>query len=126
MTAGTPDRRSRAGVLTRLAARRGPRSRGRRAVGTAVRMLIALFLVGGVYAGLAPSASAEDTPLSDAAKKGQAIYNQNCISCHGRNAEGVENRGPSLLGVGSAAVEFQVTTGRMPATRQEAQVERKD
>ena len=33
--------------------------------------------------------------------------------------------GPSLIGVGSAAVDFQVGTGRMPVTRQEAQVERK-
>jgi len=125
MTAGTPKKRPRGGVLTRLAASRGPRSRGRRAVGTAVRMLIALFLVGGVYAGLAPNASAEDTPLSAAAKQGQAIFNQNCITCHGRNAEGVEGRGPSLIGVGSAAVEFQVTTGRMPAAGQGAQIERK-
>ncbi|HWB34661.1 MAG TPA: cytochrome c [Rugosimonospora sp.] len=88
-------------------------------------MLIALFLVGGVYAGLAPGASAEDTPLSPAAKQGQEIFNQNCISCHGRNAEGVQDRGPSLIGVGSAAVEFQVTTGRMPATAQGSQIERK-
>jgi ubiquinol-cytochrome c reductase cytochrome c subunit len=125
MTAGTPKKRPRRGVLTRLAASRGPRSRGRRAVGTALRMLIALFLVGGVYAGLAPNASAEDTPLSAAAKQGQAIFNQNCITCHGRNAEGVEGRGPSLIGVGSAAVEFQVTTGRMPAAGQGAQIARK-
>ncbi len=125
MTAGTPLRRPRRGVLIRLAASRGPRSRGRRMAGTVVRMLIALFLVGGVYAGLAPSASAEDTPITGAAKDGQALFNQNCITCHGRNAEGVEGRGPSLLGVGSAAVEFQVTTGRMPAARQEAQDERK-
>ena len=33
--------------------------------------------------------------------------------------------GPSLIGVGSAAVEFQVGTGRMPLARQEAQAERK-
>lgn len=128
MTAGTPGsprRRRRAGVLIRLATPRRPRSKGRKAVGTAIRMLIALFLVGGVYAGLAPGASAEDTPLSPAAKQGQEIFNQNCISCHGRNAEGVQDRGPSLIGVGSAAVEFQVTTGRMPATAQGSQIERK-
>ena len=33
-------------------------------------------------------------------------------------------RGPSLIGVGPAAVEFQVGTGRMPATGQGAQIER--
>lgn len=123
-TPGSPRRRRRAGVLIRLATPRRPRSKGSKAVGTAIRMLIALFLVGGVYAGLAPGASAEDTPLSAAAKQGQEIFNQNCISCHGRNAQGVEDRGPSLIGVGSAAVEFQVTTGRMPATAQGAEIGR--
>ncbi len=89
-------------------------------------MVAALALVGGLYAGLAPSVSAEDTPaLSEAARQGQAIYDVTCISCHGKNGEGVAARGPSLIGVGSAAVEFQVTTGRMPAVRQEAQAERK-
>jgi ubiquinol-cytochrome c reductase cytochrome c subunit len=34
-------------------------------------------------------------------------------------------RGPSLIGVGSASVEFQVGTGRMPLARQEAQAEQK-
>ncbi|HEY7272968.1 MAG TPA: c-type cytochrome, partial [Actinoplanes sp.] len=48
-----------------------------------------------------------------------------CISCHGRDAVGVEGRGPTLIGVGSAAVEFQVGTGRMPMARQEAQAEQK-
>jgi ubiquinol-cytochrome c reductase cytochrome c subunit len=33
----------------------------------------------------------------------------------------VPNRGPSLIGVGEAAVYFQVHTGRMPLARQEAQ-----
>jgi ubiquinol-cytochrome c reductase cytochrome c subunit len=38
----------------------------------------------------------------------------------------VQDRGPSLIGVGEAAVYFQVSTGRMPAVRNEAQAERKD
>ncbi|MFG2169735.1 cytochrome bc1 complex diheme cytochrome c subunit, partial [Micromonospora chersina] len=38
---------------------------------------------------------------------------------------GVEGRGPSLIGVGSASVEFQVSSGRMPMARQEAQAPRK-
>ncbi|MFG2168855.1 cytochrome bc1 complex diheme cytochrome c subunit, partial [Micromonospora chersina] len=38
---------------------------------------------------------------------------------------GVEGRGPSLIGVGSASVEFQVSSGRMPMARQEAQAMRK-
>jgi ubiquinol-cytochrome c reductase cytochrome c subunit len=39
--------------------------------------------------------------------------------------QGVQDRGPGVIGVGEAAVWFQVTSGRMPATRNEAQIERK-
>src|SRR6185312_12189720 len=87
----------------------------------------ALFLVGGLYAAVAPGiGQAEDTPkLSQEAQAGKEIYEVSCVTCHGRNAQGVEQRGPSLIGVGSAAVEFQVNTGRMPLARQEAQAERK-
>jgi len=131
MTAAAPDTPAepaepRAGLLARLAAPAPPRHRWRRRLGTAARMVAALALAGGLYAGLAPSVAAEDTPaLSEAAKQGQALYNNNCVSCHGRNAEGVRDRGPSLIGVGSAAVEFQVGTGRMPAVAQGAQIDRK-
>ncbi|WFE29520.1 cytochrome c [Solwaraspora sp. WMMD791] len=130
MTSDTPaDRRAdrSRGLLARLRSGRAtPRGRGRRRVGTAVRLLVALFLAGGVYTVFAPGLQAQDTPqLSRAAEDGKALFDQSCISCHGRNAQGVEGRGPSLIGVGSASVEFQVGTGRMPMARQEAQAERK-
>jgi ubiquinol-cytochrome c reductase cytochrome c subunit len=57
--------------------------------------------------------------------EGKQLYETYCINCHGVNAQGVPDRGPSLVGVGSGAVEFQVDTGRMPLARQEAQAERK-
>jgi ubiquinol-cytochrome c reductase cytochrome c subunit len=105
---------------------RQPGSRGRRRVGKAFRLVAALTLAGGVYTVFAPGvSSAQDEPLSAAARDGQALFAVNCASCHGPNAQGVNDRGPSLIGVGSAAVEFQVTTGRMPAARQEAQVDSK-
>jgi ubiquinol-cytochrome c reductase cytochrome c subunit len=106
---------------------RAPRGRLRRRLGAAVRLIAALTLVGGLYTAFNPGYSAaEDTPtLSEQAAEGKRLYDRTCISCHGTNAEGVEGRGPSLIGVGSAAVEFQVETGRMPAARQEAQIERK-
>lgn len=90
-------------------------------------MVAALALVGSVYAAFAPAtASAQDTPtLSASAQNGKTLYDDSCITCHGLNGQGVAGRGPSLIGVGSAAVEFQVDTGRMPAARQEAQAEEK-
>ncbi|WP_041832053.1 cytochrome c [Actinoplanes sp. N902-109] len=122
MTSDTPAGR-RFRVFNR---RRSAPSRARRRAGAAVRMIAALALAGGVYTAFAPGAFAEDdTQLSTAAQEGQALFNNSCVTCHGRNAEGVEGRGPSLVGVGSAAVEFQVGTGRMPMTRQEAQAEQK-
>ncbi len=102
------------------------RSRLRRRLSAAVRLVAALTIVGGLYTAFAPSSHAEETPkLSDRAAAGKRLYDQSCITCHGGNGQGVEGRGPSLIGVGSAAVEFQVGTGRMPLARQEAQAERK-
>jgi ubiquinol-cytochrome c reductase cytochrome c subunit len=102
------------------------RSRLRRRIGATGRLVAALVLAGGLYAGFAPGVSAEDEPqLSRAAQDGKALFDTSCVTCHGRNAQGVEGRGPSLIGVGSAAVEFQVSSGRMPLARQEAQADRK-
>lgn len=90
-------------------------------------LLVALMTLGGLYTAFAPGSAAQDGLGSDeaAVEAGKELYEQGCISCHGRGAEGVEDRGPSLVGVGAAAVEFQVSTGRMPLARQEAQAERK-
>lgn len=68
------------------------------------------------------SASADDANLI---MGGKAIYEDSCASCHGVNLQGIDKQGPSLSGVGSAAVYFQVSSGRMPATRNEAQARRK-
>jgi len=68
----------------------------------------------------APAQAAEDTGQSAAEAAGRELYETSCITCHGENLEGVPNRGPSLIGVGEAAVYFQVHTGRMPLARQEA------
>ncbi|MDG4832256.1 cytochrome c [Solwaraspora sp. WMMD1047] len=128
MTSDTPNAGGRRrGLLARLRrARSTPRGRGRRRLGAAVRLTLALFLAGGAYTVFAPSLSAQDTPqFTGAAADGKALFDVSCISCHGRNAQGVEGRGPSLIGVGAASVEFQVGTGRMPMARQEAQAERK-
>ena len=130
MTSDTPaDRRDDrgGGLRSRLfSRRRSAPSRLRRRLGSAARMLAALTLAGGVYTAFAPGAFAEDTKqLSPVAQEGKALFDNTCITCHGRDAQGVEGRGPSLIGVGAASVEFQVGTGRMPMARQEAQAEQK-
>ncbi|GAA4251111.1 cytochrome bc1 complex diheme cytochrome c subunit [Dactylosporangium darangshiense] len=106
---------------------RAARSKLRRRLSAAVRLVAALTLVGGLYSAYAPGVGrAEETPvLSAQAQHGKELYEYSCITCHGTNAQGVQDRGPSLIGVGSAAVEFQVNTGRMPLARQEAQAQRK-
>lgn len=47
-------------------------------------------------------------------EQGRTAYQQICASCHGADLRGSVN-GPSLRGVGAAAVDFWVGTGRMPA-----------
>ncbi len=106
---------------------RGPRSRFRRRIAGAVALGIGLLAAGGAYVALTPAtnvarAQTEDTALI---AQGQELYNNVCITCHGSNLQGVTDRGPSLIGVGDAAVWFQVSTGRMPLARQEAQAQRK-
>jgi ubiquinol-cytochrome c reductase cytochrome c subunit len=93
-----------------------------------VRLVAALTIVGGLYTAAAPGVTqAEDDtpPLSAAAQQGKTLYETTCITCHGSNAQGVPGRGPSLIGAGSAAVEFQVGTGRMPMAQQAAQAAQK-
>jgi ubiquinol-cytochrome c reductase cytochrome c subunit len=86
----------------------------------------ALLAAGGLYVVFAPqpqTAHAQTDPAL--VRQGEQLYNNACISCHGANLQGVQDRGPSLIGVGEAAVYFQVSTGRMPAARQEAQIAEK-
>jgi ubiquinol-cytochrome c reductase cytochrome c subunit len=106
------------------------RRRLRRRLSGAVALALALGAVGMAYSTVAAAA----TPKTQAAapadsvevRKGRELYEQGCMTCHGSNLQGVEDRGPTLVGVGEAGVYFQVSTGRMPAVRQEAQVERKE
>jgi quinol---cytochrome-c reductase cytochrome c subunit len=45
---------------------------------------------------------------------GKELFREGCSSCHGLNGDGVPDRGPSLQGVGAAAADFYLSTGRMP------------
>lgn len=46
---------------------------------------------------------------------GASLYTTQCAGCHGPAGEGVDDRGPELIGEGEAAVDFVLRTGRMPA-----------
>ena len=100
------------------ARRRHPAAKG-------VLLVFALFLMGALYAVLAPASKvAADTGNSQQVAEGQALFRVTCASCHGLNGEGQTTgtiQGPPLAGVGAAAVDFQVSTGRMPMARPEAQ-----
>jgi len=87
-----------------------------------VLLALALVLTGGVYAALSPApASAAAAPTETDIDMGQALFRANCATCHGTGAAGREGVAPSLVGVGAAAVDFQVSTGRMPMMANSAQ-----
>lgn len=95
-----------------------------------VVLLLGLLVAGGLYSVFAPrSATAEEASSRDV-EAGRQLFLIGCASCHGKNATGIltkrgDNYGPSLVGVGAAAVDFQVGTGRMPLSRSAPQAPRK-
>ncbi|RXS66677.1 c-type cytochrome [Streptomyces sp. TM32] len=101
-------------------------ARRRHPLAALVVLLLALAVTGGLYAAFAPAdkAQADDTAQSLAIKEGKKLFAVGCASCHGTGGQGTSD-GPSLVGVGAAAVDFQVGTGRMPAQQPGAQVPRK-
>lgn len=102
-------------------------ARRRHPLAAVVVLLLALAATGGLYAAFAPAskAQADETSQSLTIEEGKKLYKVGCASCHGTGGQGSSD-GPSLVGVGSAAVDFQVSTGRMPAaTSQGAQIPKK-
>ncbi|MBB6344141.1 cytochrome bc1 complex diheme cytochrome c subunit [Nonomuraea muscovyensis] len=91
-------------------------------------LILALALVGMVYAAFVQASRPADAALAsgkvDDVAAGKSLFQVHCASCHGLNAEGTTT-GPTLIGVGAAAVDFQVSTGRMPAANPGAQMPRK-
>ncbi|MBY8886244.1 c-type cytochrome [Streptomyces sp. PTM05] len=96
--------------------------RRRHPLAALVVLLFALAATGGLYAAFAPAEKAQaDSSQSLAIEEGKKLYSVGCATCHGTSGEGTKT-GPSLVGVGSAAVDFQVGTGRMPAQQPGAQI----
>jgi ubiquinol-cytochrome c reductase cytochrome c subunit len=96
-----------------------------------VVLLLALLVTGGFYAMFAPAQAEDSAASADDVTKGRELFLVGCATCHGANGQGIDTQaggwyGPSLIGVGAAAVDFQVGTGRMPlaAPGQQAPVKR--
>ncbi|MFD1813082.1 c-type cytochrome [Rhodococcus gannanensis] len=99
----------------------------RRRITGALILMMGLVGAGFLASALTPTpqvATASDD-ASALIREGKQLYDTSCVTCHGANLQGVQDRGPSLIGVGEAAVYFQVSSGRMPMVRNEAQALRK-
>ena len=109
-------------------ARRRRRSKAMRRITGGLALLFVLTALGVAYSALRPAGETAVAANVDAAQvaAGRQVYETACITCHGSNLQGVQGRGPSLVGVGEAAVYFQVSSGRMPADANGAQIQRKE
>lgn len=85
------------------------------AVGLAALIALTAGLVRGSGEVRAPlhDPAIEPGQLQEAEAEGRRLYLQACASCHGPDGSGTD-LGPSLVGVGAASADFQLTTGRMP------------
>jgi ubiquinol-cytochrome c reductase cytochrome c subunit len=100
-------------------------SRRRHPAAKVLLLVAGLFVMGLAWAVLAPSQQVSaDTNSTEQIAQGKALFAIGCASCHGLNGEGQVTehiQGPPLVGVGAAAVQFQVSTGRMPMAKPGAQ-----
>jgi ubiquinol-cytochrome c reductase cytochrome c subunit len=112
------------GILNRSAGRLSRHRR--RPVAGLLLMLFGLVLTGSLYAAFAPAQAGPARSDEELVAEGRNLFLVGCSFCHGQHGEGVSTLngnqiGPSLAGVGAAAVDFQVGTGRMPQAQPGAQ-----
>jgi ubiquinol-cytochrome c reductase cytochrome c subunit len=89
---------------------------------TSRRVLVAVAVGALALVPLAAAAASAGAPvrqagagaaLGDPSSPGGQLFQTNCATCHGVNGLGTSN-GPSLAGVGTASVDFMLSTGGMP------------
>ena len=85
-----------------------------------------LVAAGVLYSAFSGGGASAAAPAQDSTQiaQGHSLFVQSCATCHGLNAQGT-SQAPSLIGAGAAAVDFQMSTGRMPAKDLTAENERK-
>jgi ubiquinol-cytochrome c reductase cytochrome c subunit len=91
-------------------------------------IIVGLLLTGGIFTAVVNTTAQADETASNAEQvaQGRDLFLVSCSFCHGQNGEGIRTEngdqlGPPLAGVGAAAVDFQVGTGRMPMAQPGAQ-----
>lgn len=85
-----------------------------RAVRTRLAFALPFLLAGAAAVVLVPRAAAAPPPRQTRTDVKQ-IFLADCAICHGADAKGT-NRGPTLVNVGRASLDYYLTTGRMPIT----------
>ncbi len=96
-----------------------------------VVLLLGLLLTGGLYTVFSPAQAEQAQSDQELVAQGRKLFLVGCASCHGQNGQGVSTvregylKGPPLVGVGAAAADFQVGTGRMPLAQPGQQAPRK-
>jgi ubiquinol-cytochrome c reductase cytochrome c subunit len=85
-----------------------------------------LVVAGVLYSTFSGGGASAAAPAQDSTQiaQGHSLFMDSCASCHGLDAQGTAEA-PSLIGAGSAAVDFQMSTGRMPARELGAENDRK-
>ena len=103
-------------------------ARRRRPVAGYAALLLGLVVVGLVYGAFTRTGStaqaSSPAPSQSDINTGKDLFDATCSSCHGLDAQGT-TQAPSLIGAGAAAVDFQMSTGRMPAKEVGAQEDQK-
>jgi ubiquinol-cytochrome c reductase cytochrome c subunit len=97
-------------------------ARRRRPAAGYAALLLGLALVATLYAVITGGGGASAAPnqSQQGIAEGKYLFGLNCATCHGAEAQGTVDKltgdkiAPSLIGAGAAAVDFQMSTGRMP------------
>src|ERR1700761_5119112 len=85
-----------------------------------------LVAAGVLYSAFSGGGASAAAPAQDSTQiaQGHSLFIQSCATCHGLDAQGT-SQAPSLIGAGAAAVDFQMSTGRMAAQQLGAENDRK-